>query len=314
MSRFLLVFGVILSQVLAGCGSGARVQHLATVDEIPTPPVMLAVHTVFLIVMENHNWADVKGSRSAPYINRTLLPRASHAEQYYNPPGNHPSLPNYLWLEAGTSFGIGDDRLPSSGQQETRRHLTTLLNRAGISWRAYEEGISGSECPLVTRGLYAPRHNPFVYFRDVSSNEAYCLKHERPYSELARDLARNTVARYNFITPDVCHDMHDSCPPSYDRIRQGDSWLAHEVPRILRSRAYRNGGALFITWDEGEGSDGPIGLIVLSPLAKGHGYADTRRYTHSALLRSLQEIFRVRPFLGDAAHSPDLRTLFKKGS
>src|SRR5207249_9737752 len=36
----------------------------------------------------------MKGSPSAPYINRALLPITSHAEQYYNPPNLHPSLPN----------------------------------------------------------------------------------------------------------------------------------------------------------------------------------------------------------------------------
>ena len=59
--------------------------------------------------MENHNWSDIKGNASAPYINTTLLPQASYAQQYYNPPGIHPSLPNYLWLEAGTNFGISND-------------------------------------------------------------------------------------------------------------------------------------------------------------------------------------------------------------
>jgi phosphatidylinositol-3-phosphatase len=49
--------------------------------------------TVFVILMENHNWSSIKGSLDAPYIN-SLLPVASHAEQYYNPPAVHPSEPN----------------------------------------------------------------------------------------------------------------------------------------------------------------------------------------------------------------------------
>jgi hypothetical protein len=64
------------------------------------------IKTVWIILMENHNWSQIKGSSSAPYINNTLLPMASHAEQYFNPPGIHPSLPNYLWLEAGTNFSV----------------------------------------------------------------------------------------------------------------------------------------------------------------------------------------------------------------
>jgi hypothetical protein len=148
-----------------------------------------------------------------------------------------------------------------------------------------------------------------IFFDDVTDknnpNSAYCIAHERPYSELAGDLQNNTVARYNFITPNLCNDMHDCS------IGTGDTWLSREVPKILNSAAYKNGGALFITWDEGEGGDGPIGMIVLSPSAKGGGYSNTIHYTHSSALRTIQEIFGVTPLLGDAAKATDLRDLFK---
>jgi hypothetical protein len=134
----------------------------------------------------------------------------------------------------------------------------------------------------------------------------------RPYTELATDLQNGTVARYNFITPNVCDDMHDSCSPTNDPIKQGDTWLSTEVPKILNSQAYKSGGALFITWDEGEGGDGPIGMIVLSPFAKGGGYNNAIHYTHSSTLKTMEEIFGVSPLLGDASSSgtSDLRDLF----
>ncbi len=278
-------------------------------------PALAGIGTVFVIVLENHNWADIKGSASAPYINGTLLPLASHAERYDNPPGVHPSLPNYLWLEAGQDFGIRDDNDPARNHQGTRAHLTAQLDAAGIAWKAYQQGIDGATCPLRGSGQYAPKHNPMVYFDDVTgTNDAHaasCLAHERPYGELAGDLAAGTVPRYAFITPDLCHDMHDSCGPTDDPIKQGDTWLAGAVPAILASAAYRDNGALFITWDEGEGGgDGPIGLLALSPRAKGGGYQNTIPYTHSSLLATLQRIFGVGPLLGDAARATDLRDLF----
>src|SRR5436853_3375360 len=128
------------------------------------------VKKVFVIVMENHNWSQFRGAAKAPYINNTLLPQASHAEQYYNPPSLHPSLPNYLWLEAGTNFGILNDNPPSSHPLNTSSHLVTLLSNAGISWKAYEENISGSSCPLTDSYPYAVKHDPFPYFSDVSGN------------------------------------------------------------------------------------------------------------------------------------------------
>src|SRR5439155_1291624 len=178
------------------------------------------IHTVFLILMENHDWSSIKGSPSAPYINDILLPIASHAEQYYNPPGVHPSEPNYLWLEAGTNFGILNDNYPSSNHQSSTSHLVNLLEAAGLSWRATE------------------------------------------------------------------------------------------VPKILASQAYAHNGVLFILWDEGGSGGGPIGMIALSPKAKGGGYANTIHYTHSSTLRTIEEIFGVTPMLGDAANATDLRDLF----
>jgi phospholipase C len=258
--------------------------------------------------MENTDWRAVKGSAAAPYINRTLLPMGAHAEQYLNVPNLHPSLPNYLWLESGSAQGVADDDVPANHQLGTRQHLVSLLSAAGLSWKAYQEDISGADCPLDYVNRYAPKHNPMVYFTDVNggANPAApeCIAHVRPYSELASDLAANTVPAYSFITPNLCNDMHDC------GIATGDAWLALEVPKILASRAYIEGGALFITWDESAGSNVPIGFIALSPLAKA-GYSSQVAFTHSSTLRSLQEIFGVSPLLGDAARATNLADLFR---
>ncbi|MGH2448910.1 MAG: CbiQ family ECF transporter T component [Chloroflexota bacterium] len=283
---------------------------------VAVPAIFRPIKTVFLIVMENHNWSSIRSNPSARYLNHRMLPHASFATRYYNPPGLHPSLPNYLWLEAGTncfhSTGcIRDDLPPSFHSTATDAHLTSLLSRAHVSWRAYEEGATTGSCPTSDLGLYAPKHDAFVYFHDVTHRQRYCLSHVRPYSSFSSDLVNGTIGRYNFITPNLCDDMHNRCSPLEDPVRQGDVWLSHIVPQILHSKEYRKGGALFVTWDEGEGGDGPIGMIVMSPYARGHGYHDSVHYTHSSTLRTLQEIFGVRPFLGAARHSNDLRALFK---
>jgi hypothetical protein len=276
-----------------------------------------AIHTVFVILMENESLSSIKGNTNAPYINNVLLPQASHCEQYYAI--GHPSLPNYLWLEAGTNFGITNDNPPSTNHQSTANHLVTLLNNASVSWKTYQENISGTTVPLTDSYPYAPKHNPFVYFDDVTGtlnpNFAYGIAHIRPYSELARDLTNHTVAAYNFITPNLCNDMHDSCAPVSNMILQGDNWLSTEIPKIMSSSAYTNNGAIFIVWDESQGTGSPsIGLICLSPLAKGNGYASNVQYTHSSLLRTVQEIFNVTPLIRDAANASNLSDLFKPGT
>lgn len=278
----------------------------------PMPPI----HTVFVIVLENHDWSDIEGNTNdAPYINNTLLPAASHARQYYNPPASHPSLRNYVWMEAGTDFGIPANNTPAVYHQSTTNHLVSQLQRAGISWKTYQEDIDGSVVPLNDVNGYAVRHDPFVYFDDVTgTNNPYCaygISHIRPYTELAGDLANNTVARYNFVTPNLCDDGHNFCLPLNNLLQQIDTWLSVEIPRIMASPAYTNNGAIFITWDEGvNGDDGPIGLIAISPLARGGGYFNNIHYTHSSLLRTVQEVFHVGPLLNDAANATDLSDLF----
>src|SRR3954453_10167440 len=315
-----LVAGVL------GLPSAGRAK--AQEGETVTPDAATTLHhikTVFLIVMENHNWTgdgglNIKGNAEAPYINYTLLPMASYAQNYNNPFGNHPSLPNYLWLEAGTSFGIHDDGSPAQHSQTTHAHLTRLLENARISWRSYDENISGASCPLTNQGprdskgnqLYQVHHNPFVYFEDVTNNQSSrsseCISHIRPFTQLVHDLAANKVARYNFIIPNLCNDMHDSCGGS--AISQGDEWLKKNVPAILSSTAYRRGGALLITWDEAARGNGPIPMIVLSPFAKGNHYSNSTYYTHGSTLRTLQEIFGLYPLIRNAGSAADLRSLF----
>ena len=45
--------------------------------------------------------------------------------------------------------------------------------------------------------------------------------------------------------------------------------------------------------------------------AKGGGYHNAIPYSHSATLRTMQEIFAVGPPLGGAAGAPDLADLFR---
>lgn len=306
-------------------------------------PTLSKVKTVFVIMMENHNWTgndagasfgdpDLKGNPLAPYINGKLFDISAHPQQYFNPPGNHPSQPNYLWLEAGTNFGILADTQPGQPQLTTQKHLVRLLQNARISWKVYAEPDFGSPvfdtCPLDFSFLDV-EHLAQVYFNDVNdglnSESAECIAHVVPYYQLATDLASNVQARYNIIIPDVCHDGHEGISPCdnqepEDNTLRSDTWLKENVPVILQSDAYKNNGALLIIWDEGEDdgdfSDGPIPVFLLSPLAKGAGkapYSNFIHYTHSSTLKTIQEIFHVGPLLGDAANPKtiDLSDLFQ---
>jgi hypothetical protein len=296
-----------------GSGPGA---DLAT---NPTGPTK----TVFIILMENHNWSSFKGSASATYINGTLLPKTAHAEMYFNPAGIHPSEPNYLWLEAGDNFGVTNDNPPAMNHQTTTDHLVSQLDKAGISWMSYQEDVP-TGCPLTDSGLYAAKHNPMVFFDDVTENMSptsnKCASHMRSLQQFFDDLqGKNgqTVARYNFITPNLCNDGHGetlgtNCPSLLtDLVKKSDDFLGMAVPQIENAAAFKDAGVLFITWDEGEGlvpSDGPIGMIVDSPKAKA-GYANTILYDHSSTLKTIETIFGV-PLLRGAMAATNLSDLF----
>ena len=273
-------------------------------------PGLLAVQTVFVILMENVSWSSIKGNANLPYLN-SLLPLASYCENYHAPGDGHPSQPNYIWLEAGEHFGYDDDDGPAASRVSSTNHLSTQLTAAGLDWRGYMESLPYGSTGVADANPYLARHNPFAFFEDVTTNYPYCTNHVRPYAEFAGDLAAGGIGRYNFISPNVTNDMHSLAVGSTNRVRQGDDWLSRELPQILQSSAFSNNGAVFITWDENDYSTNyPIGMIVLSPLAKGHGYATTRYYDHSSTLRTMQDIFGVRPYLGAAANALPLNDLF----
>jgi hypothetical protein len=273
------------------------------------------IKTIFLIVMENNDWSSITPAL-APYIH-SLLPMASYCTSYYdNPSAQHPSEPNYVWLEAGNNLGITSDADPSATHLVTGPHLASLMNTAGVTWREYAEGITTGTCPVTSSGFYAAKHVPFVFFSDIvgttpSTTAANCVGHMKNYADLHADLTNNAVAQYNFITPDLCNDMHGApgCPGT-NEVTQGDTWLSTEIPLIMASQAYKDDGAIFITWDESELGEFPIGMIVLSPLAKGGGYTSSTKYYHSSMVRTVQEVFGLVPLLNDAANQPDLSDLF----
>jgi phosphatidylinositol-3-phosphatase len=188
---------------------------------------------------------------------------------------------------------------------------------------------------------YAPKHNPMVLFMDTDGGDNTTTSnperfHYAPLQQLAFDLKNNWVADYNWITPDQYNEQHSGLKNGFAgltgdaaQIRAGDNALARLVPMIMASRAYQDGGAIVLWWDEAESDGDPgdnaddfnhtIGEIVISNLAhpneSGLPYASTVNMTHSSDLKTMQEIFQVGPLLGDAATpgTNDLSDLFAPG-
>jgi hypothetical protein len=250
---------------IAGFAAPLRVDVRTPTRSAPWPAASAVPRFshVFLIVMENRAAASIYGGGADPYLH-ALARRYSVATAFYAVA--HPSLPNYLALLGGSTFGVTSD---CSACYVRAPNLVDRLEGAHKSWGAYMEGLPavGWLGAAWWPGLYVGKHDPFRYFLDIRQSAAR-RQHIRPLSALWPALAHAHVPDFVWITPNVCHDMH-SCPTAV-----GDAWLRLIVPRILASTAWRDGGVLFITWDEavgmtppGPGRGGRVALLAISPMS-----------------------------------------------
>lgn len=282
------------------------------------------IRTVFVIPLENKPDTAIYGNTTdAPYING-LFAIANRATNFKDELPSLDSEPHYVWMEAGTNafsdhtFTTDNDASATNSTSHTE-HLVTQLSAAGVPWMSYQEGIAAGKCPISSTGNYAAKHDPFVFFQDVSgtppsATNAGCIAHHAPYSQLAADLAGGQLTGFVFITPDLCHDMHGAlnCPSgtgSSSNIRAGDTWLAAELPRIIEY-ANAHDGVIFLTWDEGNSTN------IIPFLALGsHVIAGTSAtmYTHSSLLKTIEEIFGV-PVLASVTSANDFADMFEPGT
>jgi phosphatidylinositol-3-phosphatase len=279
---------------LAGCGGNTSGNTLAECRPLTATSSVRPrgwTGTVFTIVMENHNREQIVGSKLAPYITSLALEYAEAAG--YHDSYVHPSNPNYIWMVAGQNFGILDNDDPRPGKViMSQSHIADQIEKAGLTWKTYQESM-GAPCGLVSHGTYAVKHNPFAYFADINGWDgttfqpsARCQEHIVDYTELDADLASGNVPDYVFITPNLLNDMHDGT------VQDGDRWLSHEVPKILASDAFKNGGVLFLTWDEGYGQDDDPPFIAISPHAS-RGFVSQADYDASSYLKTVQAMLGV---------------------
>jgi phosphatidylinositol-3-phosphatase len=255
----------------------------ASCTQSPTAATGSQPRHVFVIVMENHSAADaLTGSFTASLAQQYGVAQNYHAI-------THPSVPNYLALTSGSTWGFEDDSyhvLPKSD-------LGTQLTNAHVSWRAYMEGLTSRGC-LESPVPYDPGHNPFAYYG------GQCPSNVVPLTDLSGDLSGSTP-RFVWITPDRCHDTHDC------NVAVGDSWLQQEVGQITASSAWKSGGVLFITWDEDDGStDNQVLTLVVAP---GVSHRTSRKpYTHYSLLATMEDLLGVGR-LGQAAGAAPMSDL-----
>jgi hypothetical protein len=303
----------VLLVSLAGCGSGRRAlpiqRHPSPVAHAATgPPAHIAV-----IVMENEEYGDIVGSRSAPFIN-ALASRYALATGMYGV--THPSLPNYLALTGGSTFGIDSDCTDCSAGPA--RSIVDQLETAHLSWRAYMEDLpaprdrAGTCFTGASAGDYAKKHDPFVYYARIVQDPSRCVNIV-PLSRLTLEEREQALPRFIWITPNLCHDMHDCS------VSTGDRFLAGLVPPLLG--ALGRGGLLFLTWDEGSSDDGCCRLasgghivtIVAGPGARPHARLAAPT-DHYSVLQTIEDLLGLGRLRGAACPcTPSLAPLLARG-
>jgi hypothetical protein len=329
----------------ARTGSGSQVKHL------------------FVIVLSTPSYAAAFGRDTpAHYLNAKLRPKGELLSQYHTLGGS--PLPDYLAMISGqppnrdTRTGCPVySEFPSSAAPakngrvrgvgcvypNTALTLGDQMDGAALRWRAYIGGMS-SPCQHPNSGAGADATanaagvNPFIYFHSLL-DLGDCQSDDLAYGRLATALgsARRTPS-YAFISPDACDSgATAACPAgSPTGLAAADAFLQRVVPSILRSPAYRAGGALLVvfatagspppatpaaapsgatttaapattvattpTSTTGAGApapDAPVrtGALILSAHTKP-GSIDARPYNPYAVLRSVEDVFGLSALAG----------------
>ncbi|MEO7104052.1 MAG: alkaline phosphatase family protein [Gemmatimonadaceae bacterium] len=347
--RFLTGATVALSGLALSAFMPARAGHGTAAAKLPP------IKHVFLIVLENESFETTFGANTkAPYLANTLRRAGGFLTQYYGT--GHSSLDNYISMISGIAptpatqadcgrfdefveTGIAPDGQPIGSGCVYPAHVPTIASQLTdnhLTWKAYMEGMGNdparepATCAHPAIGSrdetsrstptdrYATKHNPFMYFHSVIDLPS-CDENVVPLTRFEADLASAaTTANYNFITPDLCHDGHNSPCKNGEPggLVSADSFLAHWVPIIMKSPAYRDAGLIIITFDEAASADasaccnepsgpnttlpgahgpggGRVGAVVLSRFIKP-GTVSKVPYNHYSMLRSVEDLFSLK--------------------
>ena len=262
---------------------------------------------VIWIWMENHSYNSIIGSSQAPYIN-SLATECGLATNYHNV--SHPSLPNYVSATSGLGYrGIAKFDRDCDPVPGCVTPAASIFGQ-GETWKAYE-GSMPSTCDKASSGKYAVKHNPPTYFTRLRG----CATFDVPYGRLASDLSAGKLPAFSFVTPNLIDDMHNGT------VAQGDTWLAANLPTILKSPEYTGGStAVFVTWDEGEGGTATrcatnttdvgchVATIVISPSTRP-GTRSAKLFNHYSLLGTAEQLLGL-PALRKAASFPTMTSAF----
>ena len=250
---------------------------------IKTPGISLTVnytsgqHKVMVIMEENHTLAQT--TQFMPYLTG-LGNTYGHATNYYGI--THPSLPNYLGIWGGSTFGTTTDCPVGCGPIASDTSVWDQTIAAGKTAKAYQQSMP-SNCDTAVAGNYAPKHGPWPYFTNATSR-ANCTTNDVPLTGLQADITNGNLPVTGEITPDLQNDWHDG---SYT---QADAFLQSWVPALMAGPDYTNGNlTIIIVFDEGTTSpqNNNVAFVVVDPRLSGK--VVTTGTSHYSLTKWLED-------------------------
>jgi phospholipase C len=222
--------------------------------------------------------------------------RYARATKYYGV--THPSLPNYLALVAGSTFGYTTNCVdcPLAGTS-----IADTIDASGRTWKAYAEGLPARGFLGGSNGRYAKKHNPFAYFSRIVDNPAR-RQQIVPLVELRTDVARAQLPDFAFVVPDLCSSMHDCS------VRTGDAWLRRTVGPLLKLPHT----AIFITFDEGASNRRGGGYIptLVAGTAVRRSSSFKLVTNHYGLLRTIEQAWAL-PRLGRSGRARPITGIWR---
>ncbi len=257
---------------------------------------------IVMILLENKEFGSVMGNSLMPHFNK-LAQDYTLLTQYYAV--THPSLPNYIALISGDTFGITSD---CNNCFVNAPSLPDLIEASGRTWKTYQEDMP-SPCYIGDANNYMQKHNPFVYFDTIRLDAARCERSIVPLSALQTDMEAGSLPNFIFITPNLCNDAHD-CP-----LDVTDAWLTNLLGALVPAlNATGKSYLLVMTFDEGQGdhsccglppsAGGRVPVVLYSPLVK-NGFEDSTPYTHYSLLKTISVAWGL-PYLSHAANDDNV--------
>jgi phosphatidylinositol-3-phosphatase len=271
---------------------------------------------VYIVAEENHSYEHLVGSIYMPYLN-SLLAKGGTATQFYA--NEHGSLENYLIVTSGQYLTHNNDTLATFNVDNIERHLLTN----GKTFKSYAQTLPYAGYTGLYSGAYMKRHAPLPYYTDMANSSL--LMHHVSTTEMAKDIANNTLPNFAFITPDGDHDMHN-CPNGLNACLQtADNWLKANLAPLLATAPFQPGGdGVLIIWaDEADlstdnrcsatvltGCGGHILVAMIGPQIKA-GFKSTTTYHHPSVLRTMLEALGTTANFPSAANTaPDMREFF----